>query len=40
MLPVTYEKWCLHVKVVIDSQNLWEVTDKKHAKPDNEINST
>ncbi|XP_070026400.1 uncharacterized protein [Nicotiana sylvestris] len=31
-----YEKWCLLMKVILGSQDVWEIVDRGYAKPDNE----
>ncbi|XP_009790416.1 acid phosphatase 1-like [Nicotiana sylvestris] len=31
-----YEKWCLRMKVILGSQDVWEIVDRRYAKPDNE----
>ncbi|XP_070020812.1 uncharacterized protein [Nicotiana sylvestris] len=31
-----YEKWCLRMKVILGSQDVWEIIDRGYAKPDNE----
>ncbi|XP_070048963.1 uncharacterized protein [Nicotiana tomentosiformis] len=31
-----YEKWCLRMKVILGSQDVWEIVDRGYAKPDNE----
>nr|XP_033512614.1 uncharacterized protein LOC117277294 [Nicotiana tomentosiformis] len=31
-----YEKWCLRMKVILGSQDLWEIVDSGYTEPDNE----
>ncbi|XP_070002651.1 uncharacterized protein [Nicotiana sylvestris] len=31
-----YEKWCLRMKAILGSQDVWEIVDRGYAKPDNE----
>ncbi|XP_070003310.1 uncharacterized protein [Nicotiana sylvestris] len=31
-----YEKWCLRMKAIPGSQDVWEIVDRGYAKPDNE----
>nr|XP_009802764.1 PREDICTED: uncharacterized protein LOC104248239 [Nicotiana sylvestris] len=31
-----YEKWCLRMKVILGSQDVWEIVDRGYAKSDNE----
>ncbi|XP_070016986.1 uncharacterized protein [Nicotiana sylvestris] len=31
-----YEKWCLRMKVILGSQDVWEIVDRGYAKLDNE----
>ncbi|XP_070016596.1 uncharacterized protein [Nicotiana sylvestris] len=31
-----YEKWCLRLKVILGSQDVWKIVDRGYAKPDND----
>ena len=31
-----YEKWCLQMKVILGSQDFWDIIDKGYTKPANE----
>ncbi|KAH0729418.1 hypothetical protein KY289_000606 [Solanum tuberosum] len=31
-----YEKWCLRMKVILGSQDVWDIVDKGYTKPANE----
>ncbi|XP_070043066.1 uncharacterized protein [Nicotiana tomentosiformis] len=31
-----YEKWRLHIKAILSSQDVWGIVDRGYAKPDNE----
>ncbi|KAH0661589.1 hypothetical protein KY284_026520 [Solanum tuberosum] len=33
-----YEKWCLRMRVILGSQDIWDIVDKGYTKPANEEN--
>ena len=35
-----YEKWCLRMKVILRSQDVWDIVDKGYTKPANKENLT
>nr|XP_009763554.1 PREDICTED: uncharacterized protein LOC104215436 [Nicotiana sylvestris] len=36
LIKDNYEKWCLRMKVILGSQDVWEIVDRGYVKPDNE----
>ncbi|XP_070019490.1 uncharacterized protein [Nicotiana sylvestris] len=36
LTKVNYKKWCLRMKVILGSHDVWEILDRGYAKPDNE----